>query len=219
VIAARRDRRRAAAELGPGALTGVLTGAAVQAGAAAVLLALGMLRFDRSASGPTTADRLGGAAELVLVSAVQELAFRGLLQRALAPLGFWPAATLGGAAFVAIHLRRSGETAAGLCGLFLFALLASAGVRRSGTVSWAIGFHVAWNLVQDVVLGLPDGGIQSAPGLLGARADGPAWLTGGGAGPEGGAPTLLLTAAALLVLTREPHRPGGRWGDTKPQQA
>jgi membrane protease YdiL (CAAX protease family) len=154
-------------------------------------------------------------AELVAISAAQELVFRGWLLRALKRLGFWPAAILAGGAFVAVHLARPGETAAGLSGLFVFALLAAAGVRRAGTVAWAVGLHAGWNLVQDVVLGLPDGGLASRAGWLQAHLVGPAWLTGGGAGPEGGAPALLLMAVALLALGRI-ARPADR--DTAPRR-
>jgi membrane protease YdiL (CAAX protease family) len=165
-----------------------------------MLVAAGALRLAPAQSPATPMAQLESAGRLCLIALAQELLFRGWLPRALAPLGFWPAAALGGLAFAAIHLGRAGETPAGLRGLFIFSLLAAAAVRRTGTLWWAVGFHMAWNLTQDIALGLPDAGEAAAAGWLAARPQGPAWLTGGSAGPEGGAPAQLLMLAAFLVF-------------------
>jgi membrane protease YdiL (CAAX protease family) len=187
---------------GQGAL-GLLWGAGIQLAAATVLSALGMLSLAPASGAGLTEAILAAAGRLCLISIVQELVFRGWLLRILVPgAGFWGAALLAGAAFVAIHVGHPGETPAGLAGLFVFALLTAAGVRRSGTVWWAAGFHSAWNLTQDLVLGLPDGGERAGLRLLAAQVEGPAWLTGGDTGPEGGLAAQLLLVAALVWLAR-----------------
>jgi membrane protease YdiL (CAAX protease family) len=183
-------------------------GSGIQAAGAAVLVVLGALRLAPSVDAGAPEAQVAWAVQLSLIAFAQELVFRGWLLRAVAPLGFWPAAGLTSLAFAAIHFGRPGETPAGLGGLVMFGLLAAMGVRRTGTLWWAVGFHAAWNVTQDVVLGLPDGGSAARPGWLAADVDGPAWLTGGGAGPEGGAPPILLMLLSAALLTRcRTHQP------------
>lgn len=156
---------------------------------------------------PSVAAIFAGAGVAALVAALQELVFHGwLLWRLGERWGRAQALAITGVAFVAIHLDRPGETTAGLIGLFLFAVAAGAGALRAGGVAWAIGFHFAWNLLQGPLLGLPDSGATPAASALAGRTAGPAWVSGGTAGLEGGAPALVIFLVLAIWLLRPSPR-------------
>jgi hypothetical protein len=60
-----------------------------------------------------------------------------------------------------------------------------------------IGMHFIWNFLQGFFVGLPVSGLMFSASVLTARVQGPAWLTGGNYGPEGG---VLATAPILLGI-------------------
>ena len=69
--------------------------------------------------------------------------------------------------------------------------------------------HAAWNYAI-LLTGLPLSGLddwrEAAP--IASVAQGPDWLTGGAFGPETAIPTMLLVAAAVVVLFRLARRRG-----------
>ena len=74
-----------------------------------------------------------------------------------------------------------------------------AGYLRTRSLWFPIGLHWSWNWTMGAILGLPVSGIEiltPAP-LIRATDAGPAWLTGGAYGVEGGAACTL----ALLIST------------------
>jgi membrane protease YdiL (CAAX protease family) len=108
---------------------------------------------------------------------------------------------------VAFTLARSFAPSGGsvLATLLLGFLLAMAYLRtRALWVGW--GFHFAWNASMAVLFGLPVSGLTSFSPLVTTYTEGPAWLTGGGYGPEGSAIAsfvLLLLMAVLAMVTRD----------------
>jgi membrane protease YdiL (CAAX protease family) len=75
----------------------------------------------------------------------------------------------------------------------------AAGYLRTRSLWFPLGLHWSWNWTMGSVLGLPVSGIEAlsfAP-LFHAKVLGPAWLTGGAYGVEGG----LACTLALLVST------------------
>jgi membrane protease YdiL (CAAX protease family) len=69
-------------------------------------------------------------------------------------------------------------------------------LRRTGTLWWAIGFHMSWDWGESYLYSVPDSG-GTAPGhLLNSSFHGPDWLTGGSVGPEGS----YLVFVVLVVL-------------------
>jgi hypothetical protein len=81
---------------------------------------------------------------------------------------------------------------------------------RSGSLWTAAGLHTGWNLAMGWALGLNiDGGhLSVTPGVLALSANGeaPAWLSGGGIGPDG---SILFTLGALVLLMTQVRLPGG----------
>ena len=86
----------------------------------------------------------GGVAIIVIGAPIlEETIFRGFLLTSLANtrLGFWGAATVSSALWAMIH----GYAASMAVGLFVFGLLLSLLVRRSGSIWISIFLHGVWN--------------------------------------------------------------------------
>lgn len=133
----------------------------------------------------------------LLVGFFEEFLLRGYTQFTLARgMGFWPAALLLSAAFGASHLKNPGESwtgalAAGLIGLFFCLTL-----RRTGSLWFAVGFHVAWDWGESFFYSVPDSGAMSPGHLLSSSFHGSRWITGGSVGPEGS----LLCFVVIAVM-------------------
>lgn len=132
-----------------------------------------------------------------------EVAFRGYpflrLVEAMGPVL--------GAFFMAVvyaiwrtHIAPS-TTATDLVSFFRGLVLAIAVLRtRALWVSW--GFHFAWIASMSVLFGLPVSGSMNYSPVLVTNARGPAWISGGGQGPEGSAFAVLVSFLLMFVLAR-----------------
>ncbi len=180
---------------------GVLLGFGAMAFIAAALALAGVLRID------TVAPMSAASAAMLLLPWILVWLVQSMHEETLArgygfiqiarSLGFWPAALLSSAAFAAGHLGNSGETTLGLinAGLLGFALAYT--LRRTGSLWLALGFHASWNFTQSTILGVSNSGSIAQDALLRSTLAGPELLTGGSAGPEGGA---LATVAAIILM-------------------
>lgn len=129
----------------------------------------------------------------------EEYLTRGYALATLADgIGFWPAAIVLSLAFGALHLGNPGETAIGIAGTVLLGLVFCYTVRVTGSLWLAVGVHAAWNWGETFLYGVPDSGLLLEGHLLRGAFAGPAWLTGGTAGPEGS--LLVLPVIVLLVV-------------------
>lgn len=199
-------------------LTGSLIGAASLLFVAAIGILCGSLRFSLTlptASPTTTAAAapltlfsavmgtlVSSALIFVVAAAAEEVLFRGyLLQTLLRSWPLWIAFVLPAAFFAAVHLRNPNAV-----GGFTFVNTVVAGIWlsvayiRTRSLWFPLGLHWSWNWMQGAVLGLPVSGItEVAPhSLLQGFDRGPAWLTGGAYGVEGGLActiTILLSSA------------------------
>ncbi len=72
----------------------------------------------------------------------------------------------------------------------------------SGELGFSLGLHLSWNFFQGVVFGFPVSGMRTAFSFIGIEQSGPAWLTGGSFGPEGGLLGLaaIIAGSALIIL-------------------
>jgi membrane protease YdiL (CAAX protease family) len=187
-------------------LIGALAGAAGITIPAALLLLTGHYTFEAQ---PVVQSwgRIAAEGLMLLAPAamVEELALRGYLLSTLrSALGTPWAVALTSVAFALLHLFNPDPSllstaVVALAGFFL------AAVRLTTGSLWAAwSAHLLWNAVQAVVLHAPVSGL--ALGTPGYRLvdHGPAWLTGGTWGPEGGAAAAggLLVTTFLLVWRR-----------------
>lgn len=187
-------------------------------GAVAGLAALTLLLLAMRASGhfyfggvgESTPDALKFAAlwlgGFFIVGFFEETAFRGYMQFALARgVGFWPGAIILAVLFGFVHYANPGETVVGTIAAGSFGLFLSFTLKRTGSLWWAIGFHMAWDYAESFLYSVPDSGVMVRGHLLNSRFSGPAWLTGGSVGPEGSLlifPLLAVLAALVAVSYR-----------------
>ncbi len=114
--------------------------------------------------------------------------------------GFWPAAILTSALFALAHAGNASEAPFGLLMAGVAGLVLAYSFRRSGTLWFAIGWHLAYDYVEDFIFGVPDSGHPQEDALLHTVLNGPNWLTGGAVGPEASVVSLAMPLALVLVL-------------------
>ncbi|WP_254272981.1 CPBP family intramembrane glutamic endopeptidase [Haloarcula marina] len=183
------------------------------------LLALGFLTVtgvlttsasDTLAFGTTGAlFRLGLLAAFFLVQATtEEVVVRGYLLTNLAEglagaFGKFRSivvVTVGtGALFGVLHLTNPSASALSTTNITLYGVLLGACYVLTGRLGVACGFHVAWNYTL-ALWNFPVSGLRAGAALLETNLTGPALVTGGSFGIEGGLvalPLLVLGSAAL----------------------
>jgi uncharacterized protein len=146
----------------------------------------------------------------LMVGFFEEYSFRGYaLHTLIEGIGFWPAALIMALAFARVHMGNGGETRVGIIATGVFALFATAILRRTGDLWLAVGAHAGWDWGQTYFFGVNDSGLQAPGHLLNPSQSGPAWLSGGSVGPEGSVLTLILWAVMfvlfLLIYRRSPE--------------
>jgi membrane protease YdiL (CAAX protease family) len=136
----------------------------------------------------------------VLVGLAEELWFRAyFLQSLWKSIGFWPASLVIAAIFAALHyFFKEGESIWDVITLVSISMMLCYSVKRTGTLWFAVGFHIAFDFMQFFVIGTPNGNQIPQSRMLDVTFNGPAWLTGGVLGTE--ASFLMYPAIALLWL-------------------
>jgi membrane protease YdiL (CAAX protease family) len=188
-------------------LIGSAIGIASLTVAAAIATAGGGLTFtfpERGALLQVGQTLIFSAMLFVLAGLAEEALFRGYPLQTLVRAKFaWLAVLLTSVPFAAVHLRNP-NVAAG----FTFINTSLAGVwlavayLRTRSLWFPLGVHWAWNWALGSIYGLPVSGITDlAPHPLLHGIDlGPAWLTGGSYGIEGGlACTITLIVSTLFI--------------------
>ena len=102
------------------------------------------------------------------------------------------------------HLFNVRENRMGLVMVFLAAVLFSYSLWRTGSLWWAIGFHMAWDWAQSFLFGVPDSGQMCLGRLFHTHSVGHPLLSGGVDGPEGSVyviPIMMLAALAVRFTT------------------
>jgi hypothetical protein len=143
---------------------------------------------------------LGWLGANVLVGLGEELWFRAyFLQSLWKSIGFWPASIVIAAIFAALHyFFKEGENIWDVITLVSISMLLCFTVLRTGTLWFAVGFHIAFDFMQFFVIGTPNGNRIPQGRMFDVSFNGPAWLTGGVLGTE--ASFLMYPAIALLWL-------------------
>ncbi len=133
----------------------------------------------------------------------EEIAFRGYLQFTLTTgMGFWPAAAVSSALFAWVHHGNAGETWFGLLNIVLIAAFLCLALRRTGSLWFPIGWHMAFDWGQSFFYSVPDSGTHVAGNLFNAAIQGNQWLTGGTVGPEASVFNVLVTAVGIVLFSQ-----------------
>jgi uncharacterized protein len=122
------------------------------------------------------------------------------LFRLASDTGWVPASLLVGLLFAAAHLGNSGENPLGIASVFLVGVLFATTIRLTGDLWLSVGIHAGAVLAEDLVFSVPDSGAVYTGHLLVSQLTGPAWLSGGDAGPEGSVLALPVFALMLVLL-------------------
>jgi len=150
----------------------------------------------------------------------EEYLFRGYALKALASgMGFWPAALLLSILFGALHFfTKPMETVADALSVSLIGLFLCLSFRRTGSLWFAAGFHMAFDFAALPLFGAPNTANDGKPvpfRLLESSFHGPAWLTGGPCGIE--ASLLVFPAIVLLFLLLDRRFRAVRWPAAPPK--
>jgi len=181
-----------------GVLVGVVTAGAVAAG---MYFFGGMQIHGFATTGVALAlSALAWLGANICVGLAEEYLFRSyLLQTLWKSIGFWPAALVISLIFTAEHyFFKAGENIWDVITLVSLSLMLCYSVIRTGTLWFAVGFHIAFDYMQLFVIGTPNGTRVPQGRLLDAGFHGPAWLTGGDLGTE--ASFLMYPVIALAWL-------------------
>lgn len=150
----------------------------------------------------------GSAVIFILAAAAEEMLFRGYpLQTMMRALPFLLAVVPSSVLFAYVHLDNP-NVAWGFT--FINTTLAgfwlAVAYLRTRSLWFPLGLHWAWNWAMGALLGLPVSGITSltrAP-LFRAIDAGPAWLTGGAYGIEGGAACTVALIISTIFIWKTP---------------
>jgi membrane protease YdiL (CAAX protease family) len=188
---------------------GMVWGFAMLSAILLVLRVSGYFQIDSVALTGSAVYRwaLAWGATFLCVSLSEEFAFRGYWLFTMARrIRFWPAALFLSAVFGVAHLGNKGENVLGILQVVATGLLFCLMIRRTGNLWFAIGFHAAWDWAETFFYGTPDSGLVGVGHFLNTSVQGPNWLTGGSAGPEGSiVAILILLLCALLIHVRFPR--------------
>ena len=189
-------------------IVGTAIGFAALALAVGIATAAGGLRFSFIGSGMLLAaarSTLTAGVLLFVAALAEEAAFRGYPLQTMTRAGhIWLGVILTSAMFGSVHLLNP-NVVPGLT----FANTLIAGVwlavayLKTRSLWFPLGVHWGWNWALGSVFGLPISGVRlfSNPILAGDDL-GPAWLTGGNYGIEGGVACTVALIVFILLIWR-----------------
>ena len=146
------------------------------------------------------------APSMLCVGLFEEFLLRGYAQYTLTTgIGFWPAAILLSVGFGALHGHNPGETLTGVVSPALGGLVMCVALRQSGNLWLSVGMHAGLDWGESFFFGVPNSGHRPWHPFLSSNFQGPTWVTGGTAFPDGSIFMLLaFVAAAALIFWRYP---------------
>ncbi len=193
-------------QAGPGLGFGLLLGAGAAGLAIALSLVAGGAHFLPDDGTLSDYLRQVGRTGLLLAPAalLEEIMFRGVAQVVLArAVGRVVAVLLLSVIFALAHLANPNSSGLGLVNIALAGVFLGLTFYAPGGIWTAWGAHLGWNAAL-AAADAPVSGLPFQIPLIDYAPGGPAWLTGGSFGPEGG---LLATVAIVLATAM-----AWRWG-------
>jgi uncharacterized protein len=169
---------------------------------------LGMVTMSFKSLTLLELSRLFGASVFIFVmgAAGEELLFRGyLFQTMVEGAGKIIAVVAFALFFGYAHLKNPNVTTFSLINVGLAGVWLSIAYFKTRTLWFPIGLHFSWNFLQNHVFSFPVSGLQFEKFQLGTLVQsGPAWLTGGSFGPEGGALTTVMLVCSGTFIYYSP---------------
>jgi membrane protease YdiL (CAAX protease family) len=187
---------------GRGFAFGALIGGLAAVAGLAMASLVGGAEWARESGTPADYVTTVGNTVLLLAPAAlgEEMIFRGVPLILLASVvGRGTAVVVVSVAFALGHLANPNVTALAIGNIALAGIFLGLAFYAPGGIWTAWGAHLGWNALL-AALDAPVSGVPFQIPFLDYEAGGPAWLTGGAFGPEGGlASTLALTIAVLVA--------------------
>jgi membrane protease YdiL (CAAX protease family) len=195
-----RTRLGWAKGLGAGLVFGVLP--------AALAMVLGVIAGGAAWMADTgSLSQYAGRMALILLLLVpaalaEEVVFRGVPLVLLARVLGRPAAlVLLSVLFALSHITNPDITFQAVGNITLAGILLSLAFYTPGGMWTAFGAHLGWNMTL-AALGAPVSGLPFEIPFVDYAMGGPAWLTGGVFGPEGGLVSTMTITAAIMMAVR-----------------
>ena len=188
-------------------LVGSLIGVASLALAALIATLGGGLRFTLSGREmlfQVLLTLIMSAAVFIIAALAEEALMRGYPLQTMTRAGlFWVGALITSLAFAALHISNPNfRLGVPVINLVIAGIWFAVAYWRTRSLWFPLGIHWAWNWALGSLFGLPVSGItEIAPNPVLHGIDlGPAWLTGGNYGVEGGiAGTVALVVSTIFV--------------------
>lgn len=189
---------------GPGSIRQLGTGLGVGTLLFALIVAIAAIAgvYRLAGIGDTSNLAASLVRDGIFPAVAEEVIFRAILFRWFEEFaGTWAALILSSALFGLSHLDNPGADTFSTVAITLEGgILLGAAYMLTRRLWFPMGIHASWNLTQGEVFDIPVSG-NDAHGLLEARLQGPALLTGGGFGLEASLISILIgTAAGLGIL-------------------
>jgi membrane protease YdiL (CAAX protease family) len=192
-----RDLRWTGPHRGSGVVLGLLLGATAAGTALLLAVPFGGAAWtsDTGSFGTYLGTVARTAAVLAPAALSEEIIFRGFPLVLLAGLiRRWPALIALSVAFALAHVVNPNTTVPGIANIAFAGIFLSLAFYAPGGLWTAFGAHIGWNATL-AALDAPVSGLPFAMPFLNYDPGGPAWVTGGRFGPEGG-----LTATVAIAL-------------------
>jgi len=130
---------------------------------------------------------------LFLSAVLEDFFYRGYLLFTLTTgIGFWPAAVVTSLWMGGMHYLNPGGHGLGPVAAFLYCMVTTVVIRKTGDLWMALGLHAAWSWGEIFFYGVVSSGFPGQGHLFNSNFHGPAWLTGGTFGPEASWPSIAL---------------------------
>lgn len=182
---------------------GLLLGIAALSSAALIATTFGGLAFSRNHDQGKMAILLTFLASFLIFAAAaafEEALFRGYILQTMMRSGLTiPGILLTSILFATVHNANPSANVFSWANTFIAGIWFAIAYLKTRDLWLVTGMHLTWNWTQGAIFGIEVSGlteIVSAP-LMRETDNGPAWLTGGDYGMEGG----IAATAALIIST------------------
>lgn len=138
----------------------------------------------------------------LLIGVSEEITYRGYFLYTMADgIGFWAAALINAIGFGALHyFLKPDERWEDWVAVTLITIFITLALRRTGSLAFPIGMHMAFDFMNLYVYSGMNGGEFGVGRLLNAEFPGSIRVTGGLLGPEASWYCLLVSIAAIALM-------------------